>query len=176
MQLDKIIQIRLLKQNYNKFQRYSYYKLRYVDKNNYTNFISDLNQVVTYIHKQLTNWDSAPTIEDVLKRFESNSHCLLFYYKDLCIGWNWGNPNVTIDWINNIQNLEKNELYGGGCFVTNLIDRPSHAGLINYNMIFEYWIDKLGYDTIYGYVDDWNRVALRVNFQNGLTIHNFLKN
>jgi len=33
----------------------------------------------------------------------------------------------------------------------------------------------MGYDVVYGYLDDWNRVARRVNFANGLTIYNFLK-
>ena len=175
MDLNKITQIRLLKKDYKKFDRHPYYKLVYIDKNNYLDYIYELNTVITYIHKQLTDWEDAPIYQDVIERFNSDSHCLMFFYNNEPIGWNWGNPNVTFDWKTNTQTLNPNEVYGGGCFVTNLIDRPADAGLINYNMIFEHWIYVMGYDTVYGYLDDWNRVARRVNFQNGLTVYNFIK-
>ena len=171
----KIHQIRLLRKDYKKMNRYPHYKMMYADKNNFNNFTDDLKTVIDYIKTQLTDWNDAPDWNEVLERFNSNSHCLLFYYNNKIIGWNWGNTNVALDWKTNIQDLPPNEVYGGGCFVTNLVDRPADAGLINYNMIFEHWLDIMGYDVVYGYLDDWNRVARRVNFANGLTIYNFLK-
>ena len=41
-------------------------------------------------------------------------------------------------------------------------------------MIFEYWIEVMGYNIVYGYIDNWNKVAFRVNFQNGLKVYNFI--
>lgn len=174
MDLSKIVQIRLLKKDYKKFPPKDHFKMVYVDKENYSSFTAELQTVLDLIHGELTNWEDAPTYDIVLQRFEANSHCLLFYYNDNCIGWNWGNPNVCFDWINNIQDLPKGELYGGGCFVSRNVDRPANAGLYNYNMIFDYWINQMGYHTIYGYVDWWNKPAFRVNFQNGLTVFNYL--
>lgn len=170
-----IVQIRLLKDDFKVYDKKSHFKLVYVDKENYPLYSKELQIIIDLIHKDLPDWKDAPRFGDVFKRFVSNSHCLLFYYKNKPIGWNWGNPNVCFDWINKEQDLLNGELYGGGCFVSRSVDRPSNAGLYNYNMIFDYWINKMGYHTIYGYVDSWNRVALRVNFQNGLKIFEYLK-
>jgi hypothetical protein len=172
----KIVQIRLLKKDYKKFPSKPCYSMVLVDKYNYTEYIEEINTVISLIKKELPDWEQAPTLEDILKRFNSNSHSLLFFYNNSCIGWNWGNKNVCFDWVENYQTLPEGELYGGGCFVSRLVDRPPHAGLYNYNMIFDYWINVMGYHTIYGYVDWWNKPAFRVNFQNGLTVFNYIHN
>lgn len=168
------MQIRLLKDDFKQLPIKNHFKLIYVDKDNYLEKEKDLKKVINLINKDLPNWKDSPTYDSVVDRFNSASHSLLFYYNDECIGWNWGNDNVCFDWINNIQDLPQGELYGGGCFVSRSVDRPADAGLYNYNMIFDYWINQMGYHTIYGYVDSWNRVALRINFKNGLKIFDYL--
>tara|TARA_R100000742_G_C4275530_1_gene96058 strand:- start:665 stop:1195 length:531 start_codon:yes stop_codon:yes gene_type:complete len=174
MDFDKITQIRLLKEDYKIFERYPHYKIVYIDKKNYLQYTNELQTVNEYVNKQLPNWEESPTHNDIPERFNCNSHCLMFFYKDNPIGWNWSNPNVSIDWKNSIQELLDDELYAGGCFVTNLVKRPANAGLINYNMIFEYYLEVMGYNVIYGYIDNWNKAAFRVNYENGLKPYNFI--
>jgi len=168
-------QIRLLKENYKQFPYKAHYDMKYVDISNIDKYSNDLKIVVDLINEEITDWDDIPNYETVLRRFEANSHCLLFYYNSNCIGWNWGNDNVCIDWQTNIQDLPVGELYGGGCYVSRNVDRPADAGLYNYNKIFDYWINEMGYHTIYGYIDNWNKPAFRVNYRNGLTPFDYLK-
>lgn len=174
LDLSKIVQIRLLKENYKKFPSKDHYEMVLVDKINYRDYLQELTSISSLIKKELPDWNEAPSLDTVLERFSADSHCLLFYYKKNCIGWNWGNKDVRFDWINKVQSLPDGELYGGGCFVSRSIEHPPDAGVYNYNMIFDYWINKLNYHTIYGYIDHWNKPAFRVNFQNGLTVHNYL--
>jgi len=175
MNKNEIIQIRLLKEDFKPYPKKDHYKMVYVDIENYKDFENDLKRVVSLVHNDLPDWDDAPTYEIVLERFKSNSHSLLFYYNDECIGWNWGTPNVCFDYINLHQTLKENELYGGGCFVSKSVKRPADAGFYNYNMMFDYWINNTDYDTFYGYVDYWNKAAIRVNFQNGVKVFDYLK-
>jgi len=174
MNTDKVIQVRFLKENFNPLPIKSQYKLEYVDVDNYNNYQEELRSVIQLLNIQLV-WDGIPTYDDVIMRFKSDSMCLLFYYNDKCIGWNWFNENVTLDWIKNIQDLIVGELYSGGCFVSNTIGHPANAGLYNYNMVSSYLINELNYHTVYGYVDKWNKAALRINYNNGLREFNFLK-
>lgn len=174
MNLNEIVQFRLLRDEHIKLPKKSHYKLIYLDRDNYSNFLQDLELVISYIHNQLTDWIDAPTIEDVHKRFKSNSFCFLFYYKDNCIGWNWGNENFTPNWIDIHTKLKDGEVYLGGCFVTKLVDRPTDAGVMNYNMFFDECL-KLGYNPMYGYCDNWNRVAIRINYSNGWKPYKFIK-
>jgi|TARA_B110000908_G_C9944013_1_gene309523 hypothetical protein len=174
MDTSKIIQFRLFKNEHKKLPPNSHYNLIYVDSENYLQYINELTLVTSYIHKQLTEWTDAPTMEQVHKRFSNNSFCFLFYYNDNCIGWNWANPHVTPDWINIHTKLKSDEVYLGGCFVTNLIDRPANAGIMNYNMFFDECL-KLGYNPMYGYCDDWNRIAIQINYSNGWKTYNFIK-
>ena len=174
MNVQNIIQFRLLKNEHKKLPSKSHYKLVYVDSENYSSYLDDISTVVQYIQKQLSDWKDAPDLYDVHRRFSSNSFCYLFYYNDKCIGWNWGNPNVTPDWINIHTSLNEGEVYLGGCFVTNQTERPADAGIMNYNMFFDSCL-KLGYNPMYGYCDDWNRVAIRINYSNGWKPYNFIK-
>ena len=97
---------------------------------------------------------------------------LLFYYKGQCIGWNWFNEKVRFDWVTVDKDLPKDWIYAGGCYVSNKVDRPSDAGVINYNMWLKHCLD-LGYNTICGYCDSWNRNAVRVNVINGLVLEDW---
>ena len=173
MDLNEIIQFRITSDDFIKLPKKEHYSIRYVDNSNYNQYITELQYVIELLHKQL-DWHGIPTIEDCIKRFDSNSFCLLFYYNDKCIGWNWGNPNVTLDWINIQRKLNPAELYLGGCFVSKLENRPADAGWHNYNMFFDYCLTELGATKMYGYCDDWNKAAIRINLSNGWKYHNFL--
>ena len=70
MSVDKSIQIQILKTDYKKMNRYSHFKMEYVTKDNFSEYVDDLKQVITYIHKELTDWPEAPDYTEVLKRFE----------------------------------------------------------------------------------------------------------
>lgn len=172
MDINKVVQYRLFPEEHRKIPRKEHYKMVWVNNSNYFDYQDELEGVIQLLHAQL-DWDGIPTFDNLIQRFEANSFCILFYYKDECIGWNWGNPNVTIDWTKTHTPLQKNECYLGGCFVSNLVDRPADAGICNYNMFFDEVI-KSGYGPLYGYCDDWNRVAIRINLANGWKPHDFL--
>ena len=173
MNLDDIIQVRLTREDFVKLPKKEHYSIAYVDKLNYKNYISEMETVIELLHKQL-DWDGIPDVEKCIKRFNSDSFCILFYYNNKCIGWNWGNPNITFDWINIEKKLKSDELYLGGCFVSKLENRPADAGLYDYNMFFDYCLNTLGANKTYGYCDDWNKAAIRINLINGWKYHNFL--
>jgi tRNA (Thr-GGU) A37 N-methylase len=172
--LEKIIQVKLTKNDFIRLPRKEHFNLIFLDNTNYTEYFTDLRKIIEYINNDLPNWERKPNYETVVRRFNSESHCLLFYYMDECVGWNWGNKNVTIDWINIYQTLNDKELYAGGCFVTKSVYRPNDAGLYNYNMICDYWLNNLKHESIFGYVDSWNKAAIRVNLQTGVKFHKFL--
>jgi hypothetical protein len=171
--MDDIIQYKITKEKFIKIEHKSHYKLKYVDLNNYLDYTEDFNIIIDLLHKQL-KWDGIPTLEECYQRFNSNSFCLLFYYNEKCIGWNWGNPNVTINWIDIDKKLNNNELYLGGCFVSKLVERPADAGIQNYNMFFDYCLNILNPNVMYGYCDNWNKAAIRINISNGWEQFNFL--
>jgi hypothetical protein len=171
--MNNILQYTITKNEFIKIEHKNCYQLKYVEINNHINYIENLKTIIELLHKQL-KWDGIPTLEKCIKRFESGSFCLLFFYNDNCIGWNWGNKNVTIDWINIDKVLNENELYLGGCFVSKLIDRPADAGVQNYNMFFDYCLNVLNPNRMYGYCDNWNKAAIRINLSNGWKPINFL--
>jgi len=173
--MDNILQVRLLKHNFKSFPAKDHYKLEYVDLNNYNTYINELKTVIELLHEQL-EWDGIPTLEKCIDRFKSNSSCLLFYYNNNCIGWNWINKSVAFNWIDITTQLQPNELYAGGCFVSKKIKRPADAGLYDYNMFFNYCLNNIdGIDTIYGYCDIWNKAAIRVNYMCGWENFNWIK-
>lgn len=174
MDLDKIIQVRLRKEDFKPLPPKNEYSVVFIDKNNYTEYVNEINTIIRYIKQDLPNWKESPDFNNIIKRFQSNSHCILFYYKNVCIGWNWGNENVSFDWINHNQTLLPSQIYCGGCFVTKSINRPPDAGLYNYNMFCNYYLNNLGYNTLFGYVDSWNKPAIRVNLQIGVKFFNFI--
>jgi len=174
MDLNEIVQLRGIKSEFIKLPNKDHFKLIYVDKTNYQEYINDINTIISLIPIDLPNWDNHPDFNNVVKRFNADSHCLLFYYNNNCIGWNWGNKNVSFDWINIDQKLGPGEVYSGGTFVSKHVDRPRDAGLYNYNMIYDFWYNTANYSTIYGYVDCWNKTSIKRSFQNGGKIFNFL--
>ena len=173
--VDKIVQYRMVDGDLTSRKTPSYYSLQYVDVNNYKTFIDDITKISNLIIKQIPDWDDAPTVETVIKRFESKSYTYLFYYKDKCIGWNWGNPNFTYNWIDVDQELEDDETYLGGCFVNlDKKDRPNNAGYIMCYMFFEEE-SRRGFKSMYGVTDDWNRRASLLYYRLGWKTYNFIK-
>lgn len=174
MNFAEIIQLKLIKSNFIKLPSKDHFKLIYIDKINYQEYIKDINKIISLIHIDLPNWSNSPDLSNVVKRFNANSNCLLFYYNNDCIGWNWSNNNVCFDWVNMYQKLDDSELYVGGCFVSKSVNRPADAGRYNYNMICDYLFNEKEYTTIYGYVDEWNKPAIRINLQTGVKFYSFL--
>jgi hypothetical protein len=171
--VDNIVQYRITKDMFIKVEHRDCYKLKYIDLDNYANYINDFKITIDLLHKQL-KWDGIPTLEQCYERFKANSFCLLFYYNGNCIGWNWGNQNVTVDWINVYKKLAENELYFGGCFVSRLVEKPADAGSQDYNMCFNYCLNVLNANTVYAYCDRWNKAAIRLNLNNGCREYEFL--
>tara|TARA_B110000444_G_C18818502_1_gene586439 strand:+ start:141 stop:671 length:531 start_codon:yes stop_codon:yes gene_type:complete len=173
--INKIIQYRMVDGDLTSHNPPPEYSLQYVDINNYKSFIDDITEISKLIIDQIPDWGDAPTVETVIKRFESNSYTYLFYYKDTCIGWNWGNPNFTYNWIDVDQVLEDNETYLGGCFVNlNKDDRPNNSGYSMCHMFFKQEIDR-GVKSMYGITDDWNRRASILYYRLGWKTYNFIK-
>lgn len=174
MNLSEVAQLVGYKKNYVKYPDKQHYSMKYADINNISEYSSDLKTVVKLIKEELTDWEEAPTYKTVIDRFEAGSYCLLFYYNDDCIGWNWGNKNVCFDWQTVFQELEPGEIYAGGCYVAKNVKRPADAGFYNYNMVLDYFYNQALNHTVYGYVELWNKAAIRVNLQNGIIISNYL--
>ena len=173
MNKEEIVQLRLLAEEHRRIPRRDHYDMKWVTEENFPEYREDLETVIQLLHAQL-DWDGLPDWEDLTQRFAAKSFCLLFYYNTKCIGWNWINESLTYDWKTIVQPLEKGAFYGGGFFVSNLVDRPADAGLSNYNMVFAELFDA-GYKVAYGYCDAWNRVALKVNYANGVKKFDFIK-
>ena len=173
MNKEEIVQLRLPAEEHRRIPRKDHYKLKWVTEENFLEYREDLETVIQLLHAQL-EWDGIPNWDDLTQRFAAKSFCLLFYYNDKCIGWNWVNESLTYDWKTIVQPLEEGAFYLGGIFVSNLVDRPADAGLCDYNMTFAELFDA-GYKVAYGYCDSWNRVALKVNYANGVKKFDFIK-
>ena len=170
-------QIILYKENFKKFDYPNHYSMFTIDSINYHRYEHELKEVSQLLKTQLSDWNLAPDYQDLEKRFESKSHAVLFSYNNYPIGWGWYNENVTIDWINIDKKLPLNWVYGGGLFVSKMVDRPANAGLLNYNKWLSYIFEDLGYDIFCGYCHKWNEPAMKVHLGNGLVIENwYLKN
>lgn len=164
--------VRLNKVDFIKIKTQNEYSLRHVDKTNYKNYSEELSFISECIKKTLPKWDINLTPDQIIKRFNANSHCLLFYHKLKCIGWNWGNTSVKFDWVNETKKLPEGFIYFGGCFVSK-DSTPPDAGLINFNYIFDYWLNQKNFETVVGHVHDWNKASIRVCLQNNLKIYNW---
>jgi len=171
--IDSDYQVILYKENFKEFLYPSHYSMVNVDIKNYTNYKSELTEICNLVKNQLPDWESAPSYHDLEKRYNSNSKSVVFYYNQNPIGWGWYNSDVRINWIDLDKKLEENWVYGGGLFVSKLIERPKDAGMINYNKWLSYCINELGYDVFCGYCHSWNIPAMNVHLGNGLIIENW---
>jgi hypothetical protein len=174
MNLSEVTQVRLLKEDFKKLPKKDHYKIIFLDKTNFISYEVDLKKIINHIKIDIPNWDESPDYQTITNRFKADSHCLLFYYNNECVGWNWGNKNVCFDWINIYQILQPHEAYVGGFFVTKSANRPSDAGYYNYNMVIDYWFNNMGINKIYGYVDSWNKASIRIILQNNVKFYDYL--
>ena len=174
MDINKIVQLRLLKKDFNKLVCDDIYSVLFVDKENYLGYVDKLLEVSSLMHLDF-EWDGIPTEEILHNRFEHDSHCLFWNLNNKPIGWAWSNYAVTPTWEESIQTLNENEIYGGGAFLSKKVDRPANSGLIFYNLTFDYWLNEMGNDCIYQYSDDWNRVSSILSYKNGFEQFNFIK-
>ena len=169
----EITQFRVLKEEFISFHIPDEFYVVPLDESNYTSYLNELQLAIDYYHNDIT-WDGIPSLSDVEKRFQSNSTCLLFYWNDICIGWRWNNPNVTINFIDINTVLLKNEMYIGNTFVTKSVERPKLSGLYLHNLGVNYWFNNTDYDIIYNYIENWHNHSIELNVRNGFTKFNFL--
>ena len=174
MDINKIVQFRLLKSEFRKQNIPNSYRIVYLTKDNYTQYWNDINTVIKLLHADL-EWDGIPNTEQIVKRFDNNSELFLWQYEDKIVGWTWFNKSFTIDWENIVHPLEDNELYVGAAFISKKVNLPPQAGWKFYNESFYKWITDLKNDVIYLYSDDWNRASAMICYRCGFTKFNFIK-
>lgn len=174
MDTSKIVQLRLLKKDFNNVFFNEKYTVYLLEKTNYNEYISDL-LYVSNLMKGDFDWEGIPDESTLHRRFSKKSKCLLWIYNENPIGWAWSNENITPMWEESIQELKKGEIYGGGAFLSRKVKRPSNSGLVFYNLTFDYWLNKMNNDVIYQYSDDWNRVSTILSYKNGFKKYNFIK-
>ena len=164
MDKENIVQFRYQSNEFLKSEslRSDDFKLQYVDKTNYSDYIPDFHKLLDWIYIHLKTWKNAPTYDEIIKRFQNNSCCVLFYYKEEIIGWGWANTNVSYDFINLNQSLDMGEMYWGGMVICKRIDKPKNSSNICFNMWCEYFFDELQIDVLYFYTDRWNLPALKM--------------
>ena len=174
MNVNKVVQLRLLKKDFIKFDFNENYTLRFIDKSNYINNLKDLLHISSLMSLDF-DWDGIPNEETLHRRFNHNSHCLLWVYNETPIGWAWSNYNITPLWEEPIQTLKPSEIYGGGAFLSKTVQRPPNSGLMFYNLTFDYWLNKMNNESIFQYSDDWNRVSTLLSYKNGFKKYEFIK-
>ena len=166
-------QVIIHKSDFKKFNYPTHYLMRNVDSTNYYQYKNELVEISNLLQKQLPDWDDSPNYFDLEKRFESNSSAVIFSYNEQPIGWGWYNSDVSLNWINIDRELPTDWVYGGGLFVSKLIDRPKDAGMLNYNKWLSYIFKQLNYNVFCGYCHKWNTPAMKVHLGNGLVIKNW---
>ena len=174
MNIQGVVQLRLSKENIKRFTLNQNYNFTLIDNTNYKNHLSDL-MYVSYLMKQDFDWEGTPNEEDIHKRFEKDSNCLLSYYNNKIVGWIWGNDNFTPHWVENMQQLNKNEIYVGGAFLSKKVDRPKESGQVFYSIWFDYFLTNFNKQFAYSYIDDWNNHSLNLAYNIGMKEYDFIK-
>jgi hypothetical protein len=174
MNIQGVVQLRLSKENIKRFTLNQNYNFTLIDNTNYKNHLSDL-MYVSYLMKQDFDWDGTPNEVDINHRFENNSKCLLSYYNNKVVGWIWENDNFTPYWKENIQTLNKNEIYVGGAFLSKKVDRPKESGQVFYSIWFDYFLTNFNKQFAYSYVDKWNTHSLQLAYNIGMKEYDFIK-
>ena len=163
-----ILQFKVTKDQLNDLypQNYPEYTFYYITQDNYNQYSEDLNTIIDYHHRDL-DWKDTPTYEVLEKRFSAGSTCYLMRYEGVPLGWGWSNRRLTFDWMNIVSDLPKNGMYGGGTFVTRSIKRPARSGIYYTSKWYQFLFEHEKLDYMYGYIDDWNRGFIRMNYQIG---------
>ena len=173
MDINKIVQLRLFKHDFKKILHNSDYSIKYVDYTSYETYLDKLLYISKLMHKDF-EWDGIPTESNLHNRFKNNSKCFIYYYNNEPVGWTWFHSHVSIDWISTYQNLNSNELYVGGAYVSKTCNLPAISGFMFYNISFWEWLTKFNYNIIYLYSDSWNRASAQLCYKSGFTKYNFL--
>jgi len=166
-------QVILYKENFKKVEYPNHYSMIPIDSFNFMDYKKELMEVSKLIQEQLSDWEKAPTYSELEVRFLKKSKCVLFLYNNYPIGWGWYNNNVKVDWIHLNKELPVDWVYGGGLFVSRLVERPKDAGMVNYNRWLDYIVNELNYNVFCGYCHKWNKPAMNVHLGNGLIIQNW---
>lgn len=174
MELNKVVELKLLKHNLITVDDSDDYSFAFIDISNYKQHITDLLYVSSLMKKDF-DWGGIPDESSLIGRFESKSFCLLSYYKSKIIGWIWANNNYTPYWEDSVQKLNSNEIYVGGSYLSKTVERPSGSGLYFYSKWFEYFLTEMGNKVAYSYVDIWNTRSLELAFKIGMKEYNFIK-
>lgn len=176
MDVDKIVQFRLFKEDLKIGNIDTDYWFNQISINDLPTHIDNLNKVIEYHHEDIGDWIGIPTLDIIKERLEFGSHCNLFMYHDLVLGWYWThNDYVTSDWKSAIQKLKNNEIYIGGAFISRK-QKPSPLSSYKfYTQGFKFSLDIEEKDTVYLYSDDWNRASAQLCYKCGFTKYNFLK-
>jgi hypothetical protein len=175
MDLSRIVQFRLLKSEYTPPTYSDKYRYENIDIFEFKKDPQRLLNISEMIKNQI-EWGGVPdTFEKLYKRFKSNSFCQIWIYDDTDIGWYWYNHNVSLDWLSIDKKLNPNEIYVGGAFVSNKVERPANSSFIFYNFSFINAFNELNKDTVYIYGDDWNRASNILMYKSGCKQFNYLK-
>ena len=174
MDVSKINQFRLFKEDFKKISHNREYSIKYIKSNSYQEYIEEILSISRLMHKDF-EWDGIPTEVDIHQRFENNSECFIYYYNNNPVGWTWFHSHVSIDWKSIYQKLNNNELYVGGAFVSKTCNLPPISGFMFYNISFWKWLTEFDYNTIYLYSDSLNRASAQLCYKSGFTKYNFIK-
>lgn len=173
MDINKIVQLRLLKNEYKRLSHHGEYSLIHLTYRSYLPHLSDLLKI-SKLMKLDFEWDGMPDEDDIHLRFKNNSQCFLYRYQQKIVGWTWFHEDVSIDWKTIYQKLNNGDVYVGGAYVSKTCNLPPIAGYMFYNISFSKWLNDLNYNTIYLYSDDWNRASAQLCYKSGFTKYNFL--
>lgn len=152
---------------------YPEYTFFEINQDNYFKFKEDLETIIEYHHIDL-DWDGTPTYKVLQKRFEAGSNCYLMRYRDTPLGWGWSNKRLTFDWINIVSDIPQPGMYLGGTFVTRSIERPGRSGVLFTSKWYQYYFKEHKLDYMYGYIDEWNRPFIRMNYTLGWKHKNWM--
>lgn len=176
MNVSKIIQFRLLKQDLPDFNFDSNYWFDIIDASNINDRIHDIEFVSKIISEELREWKKYPTPTDVIERINFGSICNLWYYKENLLGWHWTNNDwITTDWKTPYQKLKSNEIYIGGAFLSRRYKPSASSSLYFYRQGFEFSLKTQNKNTMYLYSDFWNRASAQLSYKCGFTKYNFIK-
>lgn len=176
MDIDKIVQFRLLKNNHTPPNYSSDYRYEIIDINNYEDNLDRLLSVSFQMGKEM-KWDGIPNTKEKLhKRFINHSNAQLWIHRDIIIGWCWQNMNITYDWQTTNHILRPNQSYTGGAFVSKELKKTPESSFIFYNFSFSYLLSLEDVDTVYLYSDSWNRASSHLCYKSGFHQFNFIQN
>lgn len=176
MDYKKIVQLRLFRKDMKPIEFDDRYGNSFVTTSNFEKNISNLEQVINFLHQDLV-WDGIPTIEEVEERLTFGSVCMLWEFENKVVGWSWlNNECITIDWKTEYTPLkEKTEQYGGGAFLSKLNKAEASSGYKFYRYGIENMFRYFDKEILYLYADDWNRASSIICYKMGFEQYDFLK-